>query len=675
MINENNYGVFMEKEFVRDLTMRLPNGDFFSSFEKETLYTNTLYVDYRNKDDKECDGSKHHPFGTIQDAADIASPGTKVLISGGEYREFVHPENGGTDAGHMICYEAVDGEKVNIKASISVPQKDITQSTGWSKYPHGFESPQNDYPVYKIELNPSDFQGYNPFLAVNILHDRLFIEYEKTDMTPYLCRRGMIFCDDKPLKQVSLYNQMAESDGTYFVEANGMTVHFRLPKDDKPENHLIELTCREQCFAPVKPFLSYIKVKGITFSHAATGAPVPQRGALSALRGHHWIIEDCTINWSNCVGIDIGNECWHHEIIKNQLIGYSIIRNCEIKDCGVCGIAGLFATNLLIEDNFISGTGWQKMELSWEAGGMKVHNCHNSLIRRNIFTKTIRADHLWMDCDNQNNRITQNLFLDGIEQREAIFIECTRNGINLIDHNIFWNIEGRFNPKDIPNEPGSTGWYKQIESDDINGYAVYGEGTDRLHIVHNLIGKVKSSGYFAKPVSFRIVGNTRGGTSRNALVANNMFYECGEAAIKFPTKDNSAVGNVYANMPGGYLRILYPAPEVCLDLESWQTFYGFDKEGADCRLNIDLDTERLTLRISEARQEETIAPWDYPDRFIDNPSEIANVSRDCETDTDFFGKEVFGEKRLPGPFTEIEEGKEIDIDPRKNKRSCDDKTK
>lgn len=42
-----------------------------------------------------------------------------------------------------------------------------------------------------------------------------------------------------------------------------------------------------------------------------------------------------------------------------------------------------------------------------------------------------------MDMGNENNRITQNLFLDGINQREAIFLECSRDDINLIDNNIF----------------------------------------------------------------------------------------------------------------------------------------------------------------------------------------------------------------------------------------------
>ena len=84
------------------------------------------------------------------------------------------------------------------------------------------------------------------------------------------------------------------------------------------------------------------------------------------------------------MGIDIGNECWHHTFREDQIIGHTVVRGCEIRDAGVCGIAGMFATDLLIEDNRIEGTGWQKMELSWESGGIKVHNSVNSLIRRNI---------------------------------------------------------------------------------------------------------------------------------------------------------------------------------------------------------------------------------------------------------------------------------------------------
>lgn len=622
----------------------LADGTFFAFWEKENRYERTLYVDCNAKADG--DGSKEHPFNTIQKAADIATPGTHVLIASGVYRECVDPKQGGESPEKMICYEAMEKGGVIIKASELVT--DFEPSCDWQFTP-GFgnrvKAPEG-MAVYCHKLSPEMFHGYNPFCAVNLLHDRLFIEYDKTDMTTYLNRRGMVFCDGKPLTQVALSNDLSSKEGTYWVEANGMTVHFRLFGDENPADHIMEISCREQCFAPKAPFLSYIKIKGLVCAHASMGAPVPQRGSISAHRGHHWVIEDCMVDWANATGIDLGNECWHHNMVEGQIIGFSVVRRCVIKDAGVCGIAGLFAQGLLIEDNLIEGTGWQKMELSWEAGGIKLHNSVNGLIRRNIFRKTFRADHLWLDCGNVNNRITKNLFLDGIEQREAIFIECTRDGINLIDNNIFWNIEGRFKKEDIPYEPGSSGWYKLQENDVINGYAVYGEGTDRMHLENNLIGKCRSAGYFAKPVPFRL-GADRGGTSRNAEFSDNIFYACGEAAIKMPTKDNKSEGNLFVKMQGGFLRINYPAPAVCLDLRSWQEFYGFDLTGQNGWFDITVDTETFTLEFSKASDK----PFEFPNDPI-------------KTEYTFDPSVSYKGKAIPGPFEKIEFGKKYDIDPR-----------
>ena len=574
----------------KDLSSLLPDGRSFDFWEKETVWTRELHVaagDPGASDDN--DGSAEHPFRTIGRAAKEAEPGTRVLIHAGLYRECVKPARGGTDPEHMISYEAFGDGDVVVSASEEVT--DFIPSEGWMLLRNWGAPQPEDIRVWEHDLDPDMFRGYNPFCAVNILHDRLFIEYDKTDMTTYLNRRGCVFCDGKPLKQVPLYNGMAQEENTYWVEANGQKVHFRLENDEDPKDHRIELTVREQCFAPDIPFLNYIRVKGLVCEHAATGAPVPQRGAISALRGHHWVIEDCTVYWTNGVAIDVGNECWHHTHRPDEMIGYSVIRNCTIQDAGVCGIAGMFAERMLIEGNVIEGTGWQKMELSWEAGAIKLHNSVDGLIRNNVFRNTFRADHLWLDCGNVNNRITGNLFLDGIEQREAIFIECTRDGINLIDHNIIWNVEGRFDPSKIPAEPGSSGWYKLRENEAVNGYGVYGEGTDRLHVAHNLIGKCRHSGYYLKPVPFRMHGMLRGGTSRDAKIMNNIFYDCGEAAIDFPTRDNKAEGNLYVRMQGGYLRVMYPEPEVCLDLPSWKEFLGFDREGQNGWFDIDLDEE------------------------------------------------------------------------------------
>ena len=628
----------------QDLSALLPDGRCFDFWEKETVWTRELHVDANNPAaSDENDGSAAAPFRTIDRAAKEAEPGTRVLIHAGLYRECVKPVRGGTDPEHMISYEAFGDGDVVVSASEEV--KDFIPSEGWMlNRGWGVEQPE-DIRVWEYDLDPDLFRGYNPFCAVNILHDRLFIEYDKTDMTTYLNRRGCVFCDGKPLKQVPLYNGMAREENTYWVEANGQKVHFRLENDEDPKDHRIEVTVREQCFAPDIPFLNYIRVKGLVCEHAATGAPVPQRGAISALRGHHWIIEDCTVYWTNGVAIDVGNECWHHTHRPDEIIGYSVVRNCTIQDAGVCGIAGMFAERMLIEGNVIEGTGWQKMELSWEAGAIKLHNSVDALIRNNVFRDTLRADHLWLDCGNENNRITGNLFINGIEQREAIFIECTREGINLIDNNIIWNVEGRFDPAKVPVEPGSSGWYKLRENEAVNGYGVYGEGTDRLRIVHNLIGKCRHSGYYLKPVPFRMHGMERGGTSRDARIINNIFYDCGEAAIVFPTRDNTAEGNLYVRMQGGYLRVMYPEPEVCLDLPSWQEFLGFDREGQNGWFDIDVDEETGEAVFSRAGN----TPFGFRGdlerlRMILEPGKVREVAADPG---------MPGETRervLPGPF-------------------------
>ena len=271
-----------------NLSALLPDGNSFEFWEKEPVWTGEMHVNASDPNaSDENDGSRERPFRTISRAAAMAAPGTRVLRHGGIYRECVSPEAGGTDPEHMISYEAFGDGKVIIRASEEV--RDFIPSEGWSLRTGPGEAEEKPVRIWEYDLDPDLFRGYNPFCAVNILHDRLFIEYDKTDMTTYLNRRGCVFCDGRPLKQVPLYGGMGRESNTYWVEANGMKVHFRLDGDEDPKDHRIEVTVREQCFAPEKPFLNYIRVKGLICEHAATGAPVPQRGAISAHRGHHWI--------------------------------------------------------------------------------------------------------------------------------------------------------------------------------------------------------------------------------------------------------------------------------------------------------------------------------------------------------------------------------------------------
>lgn len=59
-------------------------------------------------------------------------------------------------------------------------------------------------------------------------------------------------------------------------------------------------------------------------------------------------------------------------------------------------------------------------------------------------------------------------------------------------------------------------------------------------------------------------------------------------------------GNCYVKEEGGYLRILYPQPPVCLHLPAWQEFYGFDLQGQEAWFDVDVDTEKLTFTCKKA---------------------------------------------------------------------------
>ena len=646
---------------VRDLTAILPDGRMFDFWEEPVTYGRTLYVSAEKGCDVTGDGSKEKPFATIGKAAAIAEAGTRVLIAPGEYRECVRPAFGGTDASHMVSYEA-DGGEVIIKASEKVT--DFEPSTD---YRIG-KGPQGETPVIWQHAFAEDyFRGYNPFGVINAIHEKEWLRYARVDqqssMVPYMMRRGMVFVDGEPLKQVQLYRLMADEPGTYWVEEDGMKVHFRLPDDGTPEGHLIEMSCREQCFFPAKPFTSYIRVKGLTFLHAANGAPVPQRGALSCWRGHHWIIEDCVIRDANALGLDVGNEGWSLKREEGQKIGYAVVRGCIIDRCGVCGIAGIGASYCLFEDNLISRTGWQHMEYGWEASALKLHDCKDSLFRRNIFRDSDNCDGLWLDCNNYNDRITQNLFLNICSPHAMIFMECNR-GLRepqeiLIDNNVLWGSRD-YEPRKEQKKTitiDSTHWNEPFELSTPIGEGIAGYGSDDMHIANNLIGDCDGFGYSQNIIRGRM-HDGRGGTSRNSVVRNNVFYQCRSGAVRLPNHDNHFDGNYYAKVPQGFLVLTYPAPTAQLDLAAWQRFEGMDKFGGYVACEITVDEKALTMTIEHG---EKAIPWDEE---VDGYEAMPSVAADIAVKTDYYGEEA-ASSRMPGPFTVTEEKMVIDLDPRK----------
>ncbi len=157
---------------------KLPDGTEFPFWERPLQFSKTYYVDGNSAQaDDNGPGSKERPFRTINKAAQVLQPGERVVIAEGVYREMVRPARGGTGPDKMISYEAAPGAKVVVKGSAIV--KDWRPSEGWSFGQLG--GPNQDIRVWELRMDPALFKGYNPFGLVNVLHNRFWIDYGKTN--------------------------------------------------------------------------------------------------------------------------------------------------------------------------------------------------------------------------------------------------------------------------------------------------------------------------------------------------------------------------------------------------------------------------------------------------------------------------------------------------------------
>ena len=622
----------------RGTGVRLPDGREFVSWERPIPSTKTYYVDNMNSRAANANpGTSELPFLTISRAAEVLQPGERVVIMTGVYRERIDPARGGTGPDRMISYEAAPGANVVVKGSRLI-------KTGWrpsTRYKLSLPAEERaKIKIYERPLDDLDFQGYNPFGMASIMHNRVYLMPKPDELWRHLKRRGMVFVDGRRLEQVELYQELGGKDGAFWCEHDGLTIHIRLPGDVDPEEHEVELAIQEQVFAPRTPGLAYIRVKGITFEHAANGFPVPQRGLVSMSRGHHWIIEDCVLRQANGVALDIGAQDWDME--PPPLIGHAIVRRNHIEDVGVCGIAGVGVQNTLIESNLIEQVGYQDVELAWETGGIKLHLTKNCLLRANVIRHMVHAEAIWLDYENANTRITGNVMGDTLETlRGGIYLEASHEA-NMIDNNIIWKAT----------EGAGGGSYNMPAH---GGWGITVDGSDETMIAHNLIGLTQDAAIKFRNIEGRIVSG-RGGTTRRNKVLNNIFFHCGKA-IDFSNSDNTADGNLYTKEWGatddenqavgrGLNWIPDAGTTLRLDLEAWRKFFGFDKNGAYADMKIDVDLDALTMT------------WAISGAVPQFPS------------GQFFQRDIVGQAagavREPGPLVHVpEEPATVSIDPRR----------
>jgi hypothetical protein len=579
---------------------RLPDGTEFPMWERPLGFSRTYYVDGSSpRGDDRGSGTLERPFRTIGQAAAVLQPGERVVIAAGTYRECIRPARGGSAPDKMISYEAAPGAVVVVKASEVLRE-------GWEPSTEGMPAgPDGAVRTWRHELSGALFpDAYNPFGIANVPGDWSWLDTKRVDMGPYFRRRGMIFVDGRPLEPVEQYRELGtvplpgtprasaapgnglpgrtrggpilqevggSPEARFWVEHQGNVVHIRLPSGD-PASSVVEITAREQAFAPRQGGLGYIRIKGLTFQHGGNGFPPPQRGLVSTGGGHHWIIEGNTIEWASGVGLDIGAQHWRGA--PAPLAGDShIVRGNTIRYAGVEGIGGMGTTNTLIEDNLIEWVGWQGAERAWEAAGAKFHRARNLLFRRNVIRHIRHANALWLDDGNSNSRITANVIADVLTVSAAVHLEMSR-ATNQVDNNVIWDVRNA-----EPGTPGQRG---------AAGSGIFLHASERQIVAQNLIAGCDNVGVF--PVLRPERPNA--GSGREHQVFNNIFARCDKGGIVFVDEHNQADGNLYASLPERFGGLGEADALRWLDLGAWRA-QGWDRNGSTDELDLSLDPDRL----------------------------------------------------------------------------------
>jgi hypothetical protein len=630
---------------------RLPDGTNFVFWEQTHRATKTYHVDDDSPQSSDAGpGTEAQPFRTIGKAAEVLQPGERVVIAAGTYRETVRPARGGTAPDKMIAYEAAPDALVIVSGS------EVLRD-GWEPSTEPMRNASSTSKLWKHELAGSLFsEAYNPFAMVNVPGDWSWLDTNRVDMGPYFRRRGMIFVNGKPLEPVEQYRELGNlplwesppadqaarrtglpgrsrggpimqeiggsPDGRFWVENQGNVVHVRIPAGEIAGS-LVEITAREQAFAPREKGLGFIRIKGITFRHAGNAFPPPQRGLVSTGGGHHWIIEGNTIEWANGVGLDIGSQHWSGA--RHPQSGDShIVRGNTIRYIGVEGIGGMGTTNTLVEDNLIEWVGWQDAERAWEAAGAKFHRARNLLFRRNVVRHIRHANAVWLDVGNANSRITSNVLADVLTVSAAIHMEMSLE-LNQIDNNIIWDVRNA--------EPGTLGQRGAA------GSGIFLHASQDQSVAHNLIGRCDNAGVFPALRPDR----EGSGNARDHKIFNNLFTRCDKSGIVFLHASNSADGNVYAGLPEKFGGFAETEPMQWLDLGAWRA-QGWDKLGRISRVELSFDPDRLELKVG-------------------GDAALPALPLFNRIDVDLAGRST-GKRRIPGPLRDLPSGSVRNVDPR-----------
>ncbi|MEX2400229.1 MAG: right-handed parallel beta-helix repeat-containing protein, partial [Rhodothermales bacterium] len=330
----------------------VPVASYFS-----TASNKIKWVDGTNGSDSNA-GTQSNPWKTISRSTGegVLQPGDAVIIRGGTYRESIAPQEAGV-AGKQIAFVAFPGEKVVI--------------TGADPMNGGWTQSGNAWRHTWTESMPAEPN-------VGTLEER-----------PEF-RREMVIIDGQVLTPV--FARSSVVPGTFYVEGTDVdpeAIYMRLPDDDSPSGHSVEVGYRSALFLPhgsredwCGNNYGHYRLVGLTFRHAVNNA-----SWAAVCTGKASLLEENTIEWTNGSGIYVAGS---NNVLRGNRADYN----------GMRGIGGRCASCLL-EYNETSYNNWKKHAYGYGAAGIKLIYSTQTVIGHHLSVGNDGVG-IWYDVNNED---------------------------------------------------------------------------------------------------------------------------------------------------------------------------------------------------------------------------------------------------------------------------------
>lgn len=684
-------------------------------------------------------GTREFPFRTINKAAGLVTPGDTVLVYPGVYRERINPAMGGTSYDKMITFKSQIPHKAIVKGSELVKfdwePLNIPSIKGKKSSCYVATLPENIFkenPRLKTTIfNPFKISVHvGPYLEPKIRYSSPLKQYFSPDKRGgvakdiYPLRQydysftkdrkdfpelvlGEVFVRGVPLRQVRTISELKANQGTFCIFANGEKIAVNFTKWTYSRE--LELTVRQQVFAPSYRGLGFIKVEGFIFEHAANPGSFPHVGMVSVRSGHDWIIENNIIRYAGTLGLDIGAEVaghWDHiskgnikdidegpwisqmprwekglregdvrkhwlyhddPIVKNHLIkGNYVYGN------GHAGISGIKAKDIVIEGNVIEHNNRRMLtpddnyDIQFEeASGIKILFMKRVIIRNNLVRNNYgEARGIWVDLANEDCSVVNNICLFN---EYGIDVEAENPNIKVYNNIVAFNRVNGLSHRTI-----DLGWKKNTTAHWVGNLSIYNGNLGYAADIHKKIPE-------------------------NIIIKNNIFYgnQFGAIRFSFPAIIDKKYGNIVSGNvigAGEKMQLLSGPPKIMtkakmisdiknilkIDDDKNKTLISLDNGdwwfAGRCSVdifdeitgfkNIELPIAPISI-FSGASKFEDISPLRYPEsiffanlnseialRFGNTPWKELAAEKVKSYDEDYFKNKYSISKIIPGPFKE-----------------------